>query len=159
MLNGVLGFGSLSGMYCPSCKDEFRAGFTRCESCGVDLVEDLSQVAPKAEPLPKLPPDGPIRVADYCGFFSLDEARHSRDVLREKDIRSEIAIRDAPAMPGDPVEEEYWLRVEATQMKAARALLDTVTTAPGEEILCGNCDKPVGADEAACPHCDEKFHA
>ena len=32
-------------MFCPSCKDEFRPGFTRCATCNVDLVDSLSDVA------------------------------------------------------------------------------------------------------------------
>lgn len=28
-------------MFCPSCRGEFRAGFTRCRDCDVDLVEEL----------------------------------------------------------------------------------------------------------------------
>jgi len=29
-------------MFCPECKAEYRAGFTRCSDCDVDLVEALS---------------------------------------------------------------------------------------------------------------------
>jgi hypothetical protein len=32
-------------MFCPVCKSEFRAGFTLCSDCGIDLVE----VAPRVE--------------------------------------------------------------------------------------------------------------
>ena len=28
-------------MYCPECKGEFRDGFTSCNKCGVDLVDEL----------------------------------------------------------------------------------------------------------------------
>ena len=28
-------------MFCPSCKSEYRTGFTRCSDCDVDLVESL----------------------------------------------------------------------------------------------------------------------
>jgi hypothetical protein len=28
-------------MFCPECKAEYRAGFTRCSDCGLDLVEQL----------------------------------------------------------------------------------------------------------------------
>lgn len=34
-------------MFCPNCGDEYRAGFTRCADCEVDLVAD-----PPAEPPP-----------------------------------------------------------------------------------------------------------
>ncbi len=31
-------------MFCPDCRGEYREGFTRCELCGVDLVEVLPPV-------------------------------------------------------------------------------------------------------------------
>ncbi len=36
-------------MFCPECRDEYRAGYTRCNDCGVDLVEKLPD---PAEPPP-----------------------------------------------------------------------------------------------------------
>jgi hypothetical protein len=39
-------------MFCPECKAEYRAGFTRCADCDVDLVEALPGDEPDgAEPL------------------------------------------------------------------------------------------------------------
>lgn len=37
-------------MYCPDCGDEYRAGFSRCSDCDVDLVAN-----PAAEPEPPEP--------------------------------------------------------------------------------------------------------
>ena len=37
-------------MFCPKCRDEYRAGFTRCADCDVDLVEELPEVE-EAPPL------------------------------------------------------------------------------------------------------------
>nr|MCR5282485.1 hypothetical protein [Lachnospiraceae bacterium] len=31
-------------MWCPKCKNEYRAGFTHCPDCDVDLVESLEEV-------------------------------------------------------------------------------------------------------------------
>ena len=145
-------------MFCPNCKDEFRAGFTRCESCGVDLVEDLSKVESAPEPRQALPADGPVRCVDYCGFFSLDEARDNRETLRENGIRSEITIRDAPVMPDEPVQEEYWLRVEVMGMRQAEALLDTQVAdgGLGDSTPCGKCGKAIAVEEAFCAHCGER---
>jgi hypothetical protein len=28
-------------MYCPNCRAEYRAGFSRCADCGIELVEEL----------------------------------------------------------------------------------------------------------------------
>ena len=36
-------------MFCPDCRGEYREGFTRCELCGVDLVEALSPVDETSE--------------------------------------------------------------------------------------------------------------
>src|ERR1700730_14746370 len=33
-------------MFCPECKAEYRAGFTRCADCDVDLLADLSESKP-----------------------------------------------------------------------------------------------------------------
>ena len=30
-------------MFCPQCRSEYRAGFTRCADCGVDLVDRLPE--------------------------------------------------------------------------------------------------------------------
>jgi len=30
-------------MFCPECRAEYRAGFTRCSDCGLDLVQELSE--------------------------------------------------------------------------------------------------------------------
>ncbi len=36
-------------MFCPDCRGEYREGFTRCELCGVDLVEALPPVDETSE--------------------------------------------------------------------------------------------------------------
>ncbi len=36
-------------MFCPVCKGEFREGFTHCDNCNVDLVEDLNNLPDKIE--------------------------------------------------------------------------------------------------------------
>jgi hypothetical protein len=33
----------ISPMFCPECRAEYRAGFTRCSDCDVDLVQELSE--------------------------------------------------------------------------------------------------------------------
>ena len=36
-----------------------------------------------------------VPMADYCGFFSMDDARRARDTLKAAEIRSEIVIRES----------------------------------------------------------------
>jgi hypothetical protein len=38
-------------MFCPVCKSEYRAGFTRCSDCEVDLVRQLADDSEAKEPL------------------------------------------------------------------------------------------------------------
>jgi hypothetical protein len=117
-------------MFCPSCKDEFRRGFTRCASCNVDLVDDLdAEVAEtKTEPRRSARPSSPM--VEYCGFFDLDEAREARDRLRDESIGADILIRDAEGDSGD-TGEEYWLRVESARYAHVPAILGFDATEAG----------------------------
>jgi hypothetical protein len=171
-------------MFCPSCRDEFRAGFTRCESCGMDLVADLSVIpavspvqapgAPGADRIggrfssrvvEHLPPTTPVHMVDYCGFRSLEDARQARDQLRPVRVRAEIAIREAPGSALDqPVHEEYWLRVDAARYQQAWDLLgfDAVAGADGGNaepatIACSACGETVAEEESFCPKCGARF--
>ena len=90
-------------MFCPTCRDEFRAGFTRCERCQVDLVNDLSELD-AARSKTKTPPlQAPVVMADYCGFFSMQEAAHAREQLRRERIFTEIVLREPPDPNWDAV--------------------------------------------------------
>lgn len=152
-------------MYCPSCKDEFRPGFTRCESCGVDLVEDLS--SPSAQPETQqasAPPPTTVSepMLDYCGFFELDDARQARDTLKPSGIPSDIVIREVP----DPetngaVQEEYWLRVPPRAFRQTSAVLGYDASSSESEdsgkLACGQCGREVAAEESFCAGCGARF--
>ncbi len=95
----------------------------------MDLVPELP---PEREAEP--PPQAPLRLTDYCGFFALDDARDARDRLREQGITSEIAIREAQAAdPAGPPSEEFWLRVDASRYRDVHAVLGDVPQADGVE--------------------------
>jgi predicted amidophosphoribosyltransferase len=150
-------------MFCPACKDEFRAGFTRCASCDVDLVEQLSAADPQrtsgdaAPPLPSAVP-----MVEYCGFFDLDEARQAWDTLRRERIRADVLIREAPDGVADgPIREEYWLRVAVSHASAVAAILgyDRAEAEDSAEqmLACGECGRSVSTEETFCPHCGKRF--
>lgn len=157
-------------MFCPRCKDEFRPGFTRCEGCGVDLVENPHDV-PAANAAPGVGPVAgtraaqvPVAMVEYCGFLELEEARSARDQLRLQRIRSEIVIRDtADPQAGGPAGEEYWLRVEHKRFREAAAALgyDPVDAgeaeAEEETFSCGDCGLEVSDQETFCPGCGARF--
>ena len=144
-------------MFCPKCEGEFRAGFTRCERCNVDLVDELK---PKTDET--LPPRAPTSVAEYCGFFALDDAREARNRLREHEIVSDIVIRDVPGgAPSEPPHEEFWLRVDRNRYREAHAIIgDLGESQPVEredDFECGDCGKRVAAQESSCPGCGARF--
>ena len=149
-------------MFCPQCRDEFRPGFTRCGRCNVDLVRDLSEVGRPAGEAPAEP--AVVRMGEYCGFLALDEARSARDRLRERRIRSEIVVREPlDAAWESPVQEEYWLRVDASRIKEVAALIgDVPEVDPADEpdgtgFACGDCGHFVPEDAASCAKCGARF--
>jgi hypothetical protein len=46
------------GLVCPNCKAEYRAGFTTCSDCKVDLVSGLPAPAPEPKEVKPSPPNG-----------------------------------------------------------------------------------------------------
>lgn len=148
-------------MFCPKCRDEYRPGFTRCATCDVDLVDDLS-AAPSPAPQPSMAiATGPVPMLEYCGFLELDEAREAREQLRGAGIRSDIVIRDNPEASAGGPPEEYWLRIERARYAEGAKRLDLVApqepAGADEAFDCGECGRPVAASETACPHCGARF--
>ena len=154
-------------MYCPSCKDEFRSGFTRCQSCDVDLVEDLSSLPPERlaagaggeeATVPRAVP-----MADYCGFFRLDEARGAREQLKAEGISSDIVIRTSPdASDQNAFGEEYWLRVEAAKYRMAAPVLGFDSADAGgtaKSTNCESCGDKVSVEATFCAKCGTRFEA
>jgi len=148
-------------MFCPVCRDEYRPGFSRCATCDVALVEALGVEVPRTPaPTPVEAHDEDV-MANFCGFLTLDEARHARDSVREARLPAEILIRDAPASaPGAPVGEEFWLRVKPKDFRAVVALVgfEPVDTAGADDAFgCSACGATVHASDDACPGCGLRF--
>lgn len=149
-------------MFCPSCQCEFRPGFTRCVSCDVELVKDLSAVEAEAIDVPE-PAPVVVQFAEVCGYLDLDEARRARDQLHHSKIVSELVIRSSPETPvGGSVVEEYWLRADARQIREVQALLEGSAPAPADDTAaagfkCSNCKRPVREEESFCANCGMRF--
>ena len=149
-------------MFCPVCRDEFRAGFTRCANCGVALVERLEASAQRsAAETVVVPPARPGEPkVNYCGFLEIDEALVARRALVKHGIAAEILVRDGE---GPDAGEEYWLRVAASHFEAAQSVLGYDETdgvhadVEVEKVACSACGGDVDEDALACPHCGEKF--
>lgn len=150
-------------MFCPNCKCEFRAGFTRCGSCDTDLVEDLNAVEAE-EPENQETPLQRIELAEVCGFLDLDAARRARDLLWQHQIYSELSVRSSPeTVPGGPVIEEVWMRADVTHIRQVHQLLDRPAPEPqtvpadAAQVRCSKCDTPVREEETFCANCGTRF--
>ena len=150
-------------MFCPSCRSEFRPGFTRCASCDVALVDSLPTTF--AAPARHAPTAGPPPLAHampLTGYFDLDEARGARAQLHRSGLRSDILIRET-SDPAAASGEEYWIRVEAADLRRADAVLggpDPQVEEPvgdDEAVRCSACDEPVDEEATQCPNCGARF--
>jgi hypothetical protein len=146
----------------PVCRDQFRAGFTRCEGCDADLVEELDSGTTAGSRSGSLAPDLSGPRADYCGFLEMTEALEARDLLWNNGLVSEVVVRPAQGcLPGQPLQEEFWLRVPAGQIQAVTGLLgfheaeDLGFEAPEStgERRCSGCGAGLPGEERFCPHC------
>lgn len=151
-------------MFCPKCRDEFRPGFTRCGRCNVDLVHELPARGAGFAASSRDATGPPIRMGEYCGFLTLDEARGARDRLRERRIRSDIVVRESPEADWDePVREEFWLRVDVSRAREIAGVLGEVPEVEDEgeddasTFACGECGRQVAEDESFCPGCGARF--
>jgi len=148
-------------MFCPVCRDEYRPGFTRCTTCDVALVEAPDAVGQR-KPAPILTEVAAEEAtANFCGFLTLDEARHARDKVREALLPAEILIRNAPGTAADaPLQEEFWLRVRPRDFRAIVGLIgfEPVETADTDDAFgCSACGATVHASDEACPGCGLRF--
>lgn len=61
-------------MFCPQCRSEYRAGFTRCTDCDVDLVDELPLArADRFESNPGAPSGD--EEDPFCAFWQGDDPR------------------------------------------------------------------------------------
>ena len=149
-------------MFCPVCRDEYRAGFTRCAGCDVDLVASLDAVPrrPDAAVLPEVAVEE--AKVNFCGFETLDEARRACDQLREKKIAADILVDEAPGSKlTEPAREEFWIRVAPRHLRAVADLLGypagPVDTAAEDTFNCSACGAVVKASDSECPGCGLSF--
>jgi len=150
-------------MICPSCRSEYRPGFTRCSTCEVDLVEAHDDPAQPGETRFRVPEAPPplIRsrdLVDYCGFLTLEDAKEAKGTLANEGIASEVVLRDTDEG------EEFWLRVPPDRIRQVVQVLGyEVGQGAGTDgdddasFACSECGATVPGDADTCPKCGASF--
>jgi hypothetical protein len=150
-------------MFCPSCRSEFRAGVTHCQSCDVDLIAELGAADTVA---------GEDRMAKALADKDLEQLVIGNHVaLRE--VQRYLSAERIPSIIGGEQDEDepavaarFYLLVATTDLDNARQKLEArwkkglakeglelaAVTAAGEGA-CPACNTqvPDGANE--CPDC------
>lgn len=133
-------------MFCPMCQSEYRAGFTRCQECGVDLVSQLPE------------PDAELRARGFeVVFVTLNpiEADLVRSVLEASGI--EVFMIDENITRIDPpialMIGGMKVAVPQGQRDAAIEVLKQYRRTSGLESVPLEAVDTEGNDEYRCPRC------
>src|SRR5579863_9883696 len=107
-------------MFCPNCKLEYRAGFTRCNDCDVPLVASLDD--------PRVHTNAPQNPNAAEVLWTGTNSAVSTAIaaaLHDAEISYHEHTRDVGLLPGmsQPV---YLIMIHARDHNAARAVLENV---------------------------------
>lgn len=148
--------------FCPVCHAEFREGFTRCNSCDVELVERLQDEIDLSEENVRQMLDGKELVAVTRG--TLDVVKETRELLSKNRIAS-IIVEDEEAKlpPGMPPRVLLVVSKDALEDagrvlgESFREMIEEEGVAPGGGDLtyekCPACGTEVPEDTEECPEC------
>ncbi|HUU00790.1 MAG TPA: hypothetical protein VM425_05045 [Myxococcota bacterium] len=147
--------------FCPVCLCEFREGFTRCNNCGVDLVDHLEQEMELSEENIRAALEGKELVLVTRG--ELEVVKETRDLLSSRRIAS-IVVDDEEAKlpPGAP--PRVMLAVSKDDVEAAARVLgdkfQQMVAEEGQELAgelkydsCPACGTRIPENAEECPEC------
>ena len=128
--------------WCPKCGSEYRDGFTECASCGVKLVDKLTDEQKKQAEMEErrdmvLPEGMSLPVAVFTAKNRL-EAESIEDMLRDNAIPvfdRPAAFRQIQSYSGADARFGVELVVDASQTARARQLIDEMQTELSENEL------------------------
>lgn len=128
--------------WCPKCGSEYRDGFTECASCGVKLVDKLTDEQKKqaemGERRDMVLPEGMSRPVAVFTAKNRLEAESIEDMLRDNDIPvfdRPAAFRQIQSYSGADARFGVELVVDASQTARARQLIDEMQTELSENEL------------------------
>ncbi|MEA2433621.1 MAG: hypothetical protein QOG54_1078 [Actinomycetota bacterium] len=109
-------------MFCPNCRSEYRAGFTHCPDCDLDLVDEL---APEAEPEPRPANDEVTFFASLVSVYRAPrmQAEIIRSVLAGSGIQAFVRGSGMSGVYPGGVLDDSAVMVRKEEEEAARALL------------------------------------
>src|SRR5881394_1334902 len=91
-------------MFCPTCRSEYRQGFTRCGDCDVDLVPELR------------PDEGPSRHVNLVKVFEMGDASLIplvESVLENAEIEFDVTNTRQQYVTNSALgSAEFWVREE-----------------------------------------------
>lgn len=128
--------------WCPKCGSEYRDGFTECASCGVKLVDKLTDEQKKQAEMEErrdmVLPEGMSRPVAVFTAKNRLEAESIEDMLRDNDIPvfdRPAAFRQIQSYSGADARFGVELVVDASQTARARQLIDEMQTELAENEL------------------------
>jgi hypothetical protein len=150
-------------MFCPRCRSEYRAGFSRCAHCEVDLVAELppEDVFGSIEAMAQALEGKEVQAILVGNHVDLSQVQH---YLANKRIATVIA-GEADENVEAPVHRRFFLMVANDEIERARdvihehwregaiaqgLLLGDTDAAPG---TCPACGAKVPAEVGECPEC------
>ena len=128
--------------WCPKCGSEYRDGCTECVSCGVKLVDKLTDEQKKQAEMEErrdmVLPEGMSRPVAVFTAKNRLEAESIEDMLRDNDIPvfdRPAAFRQIQSYSGADARFGVELVVDASQTARARQLIDEMQTELSENEL------------------------
>ena len=128
--------------WCPKCGSEYRDGFTECASCGLKLVDKLTDEQKKQAEMEErrdmVLPEGMSRPVAVFTAKNRLEAESIEDMLRDNDIPvfdRPAAFRQIQSYSGADARFGVELVVDASQTARARQLIDEMQTELAENEL------------------------
>ncbi len=142
-------------MFCPSCKLEYRAGFTRCSDCDVDLVAALpTETAPQEVGVHDLRSPSILRQG-----VSAADAPAVRDALNAAGIRFNTRRASAEIIADGSPTYEFWINSE--DRASAQAVLESALHSAGTgetpeslQLVWGGADR--GMFDRLCSALDDE---
>jgi DNA-directed RNA polymerase subunit RPC12/RpoP len=148
-------------MYCPRCNDEYRAGFSICAACNIELISGLEIMQQQEQTTHSSAGDiqpGEVLIAIRQG--SVVEIKQLQAQLKRSGIAS-ITTGDAATCGKGCGGGKVILQVRESDMKRVQAILqeDYIRSTSLAEHDLGTVGEVVALDgaEATCPACGSRF--